>query len=47
VAHLRARAMDIGVPPHGECEYCAGVAIRPELPAYAEQRGEQPAGLEV
>ncbi len=22
VAHLRARALDIQVPPHGECEYC-------------------------
>ena len=24
VAHLRAAAMDIPVPAHGDCEYCAG-----------------------
>lgn len=24
VAHLRAKAMDIPVPPHGDCEYCPG-----------------------
>lgn len=24
VAHLRAKAMDIPVPPHGDCEYCEG-----------------------
>ncbi len=24
VAHLRSRAIDIEVPPHGECEYCEG-----------------------
>ena len=28
VAHLRAKAMDIPVPPHGQCNYCgAGVGI--------------------
>ena len=24
VAHLRAYAFDIPVPPHGDCEYCKG-----------------------
>ena len=24
VAHLRSHAIDIAVPPHGECEYCEG-----------------------
>jgi len=24
VAHLRAKALDIPVPPHGDCEYCEG-----------------------
>jgi len=24
VAHLRAQAMDLPVPPHGDCEYCSG-----------------------
>jgi radical SAM protein with 4Fe4S-binding SPASM domain len=24
VAHLRAKAMEISVPPHGDCEYCEG-----------------------
>ena len=47
VAHLRARTMDIAVPPHGECEYCEGVANRPELAAYAEHRGEQLADMEA
>ncbi len=26
VAHLRSHAMEIAVPPHGECEYCEGGA---------------------
>jgi radical SAM protein with 4Fe4S-binding SPASM domain len=24
VAHLRAYAFDISIPPHGDCEYCEG-----------------------
>jgi radical SAM protein with 4Fe4S-binding SPASM domain len=31
VAHLRAAAMDIPVPPHGDCEYCEGGAMHPVL----------------
>ncbi|HEX8183206.1 MAG TPA: SPASM domain-containing protein, partial [Blastocatellia bacterium] len=31
VAHLRARALDIKVPPHGECEYCEGGIHHREL----------------
>ena len=31
VAHLRAAAMDIPVPPHGDCEYCEGGAMHPAL----------------
>ena len=26
VAHLRAHAFGVPVPPHGECEYCEGGA---------------------
>jgi radical SAM protein with 4Fe4S-binding SPASM domain len=29
VAHLRANAMNIPVPPHGDCEYCAGPYAAP------------------
>ena len=28
VAHLRAYAFDLPVPPHGDCEYCAGGSRR-------------------
>ena len=31
VAHLRAKAMDIAAPPHGDCEYCEGGAAHPAL----------------
>ncbi len=31
VAHLRGRAMDIAIPPHGDCEYCAGGTRHQEL----------------
>jgi radical SAM protein with 4Fe4S-binding SPASM domain len=31
VAHLRAKAMDIAVPPHGDCEYCKGGSAYPDL----------------
>ena len=47
VAHLRAKAMDIPVPPHGGCEYCESAAIGPDLAAFAKQRGEQLARLEL
>jgi radical SAM protein with 4Fe4S-binding SPASM domain len=35
VAHLRARSMDIAVPAHGDCEYCAGGARHGDLEASA------------
>ena len=45
VAHLRALAMDIPVPPHGDCEYCAGGSAHPTLLASAaslrERQGER------
>lgn len=31
VAHLRAHAFGLPVPPHGDCEYCAGGARHAEL----------------
>jgi hypothetical protein len=31
VAHLRAAALGIVVPAHGECEYCPGGTRQPEL----------------
>jgi radical SAM protein with 4Fe4S-binding SPASM domain len=31
VAHLRARALEIPVPPHGDCEYCEGGSSHAEL----------------
>jgi hypothetical protein len=31
VAHLRARALDIPVPPHGDCEYCEGGTGHPYI----------------
>ncbi|MGD0500599.1 MAG: radical SAM protein [Bryobacteraceae bacterium] len=31
VAHLRAAAMDIPVPAHGDCAYCEGGAMHPAL----------------
>jgi radical SAM protein with 4Fe4S-binding SPASM domain len=31
VAHLRAQAMDIPVPAHGECDYCAAGSAHPAL----------------
>ena len=31
VAHLRAQAFGIDVPPHGECEYCVGGSRHTEL----------------
>jgi radical SAM protein with 4Fe4S-binding SPASM domain len=31
VAHLRAKALEISVPPHGECEYCEGGALQAAL----------------
>lgn len=36
VAHLRAMAMEIPVPAHGDCEYCAGGSAYPALMASAE-----------
>ena len=36
VAHLRAKAMNIAVPEHGDCEYCAGGASYPALLHSAE-----------
>ena len=36
VAHLRAQALDIRVPPHGECEYCAGGLAHERLLASAD-----------
>ncbi len=35
VAHLRAAALDIPVPPHGACEFCAGGARHAEIAAAA------------
>jgi radical SAM protein with 4Fe4S-binding SPASM domain len=40
VAHLRAKAMEIPVPPHGECEYCEG-GSRPLFPMLTEPRSTQ------
>jgi hypothetical protein len=31
VAHLRAYAFDIPVPPHGDCEYCEGGSQHQEI----------------
>jgi len=31
VAHLRAHAFGIPIPPHGECEYCPGGAKHQEM----------------
>ena len=31
VAHLRAHAFDIPIPPHGNCEYCEGGSQYPEI----------------
>jgi hypothetical protein len=31
VAHLRAYAFDIPVPPHGDCEYCEGGSRHQEI----------------
>jgi radical SAM protein with 4Fe4S-binding SPASM domain len=36
VAHLRAKAMEMLVPPHGDCEYCEGGSRQQELLASAE-----------
>ena len=36
VAHLRAEALDIRVPPHGDCEYCAGGPAHDRLLASAD-----------
>lgn len=35
VAHLRAEVLDIAVPPHDDCEFCAGGARRGEIVAAA------------
>jgi radical SAM protein with 4Fe4S-binding SPASM domain len=40
VAHLRARALGIGVPPHGDCEYCEDSDSRSERVQEAAQSGE-------
>jgi hypothetical protein len=31
VAHLRAYTMQVPIPPHGDCEYCAGGTGHSEL----------------
>jgi len=31
VAHLRAYALDISIPPHGDCEYCEGGSRHEEM----------------
>jgi radical SAM protein with 4Fe4S-binding SPASM domain len=49
VAHLRAKAMDIPVPPHGDCEYCEGgskhSALLDSLQAFEARRSEEWAGV--
>lgn len=46
-AHLRAHALGLEVPPHGDCEYCTGGTHYPALVAAAErlQRGVQPSAI--
>jgi radical SAM protein with 4Fe4S-binding SPASM domain len=48
VAHLRAQAFGIHVPPHGECEYCEGGIghqdLMREVAALHERDGERRAG---
>ena len=42
-AHLRAMALDIPIPPHGACEYCAGGHAHERLMASAMRlRNERP-----
>jgi radical SAM protein with 4Fe4S-binding SPASM domain len=36
VAHLRAYAFDISIPPHGDCEYCEGGSRYEEMMGIAE-----------
>jgi radical SAM protein with 4Fe4S-binding SPASM domain len=31
VAHLRAKLLDVSIPPHGKCQYCQGGEKYPEL----------------
>jgi radical SAM protein with 4Fe4S-binding SPASM domain len=44
VAHLRARALEIPVPPHGHCEYCEGgsayAALMDSLESLLKRRAE-------
>lgn len=39
VAHLRALAVGVQVPPHGDCEYCAGGAAHAALLAASRRLG--------
>ncbi|MBI3912164.1 MAG: radical SAM protein [Armatimonadetes bacterium] len=43
VAHLRAHALGITVPPHGDCEYCEGGAAYPDLLLSAANLKNRPA----
>jgi len=43
-AHLRAMALEIPIPPHGDCEYCSGGHAHESLTAAAARlRDERPA----
>jgi len=45
VAHLRAHALGIAVPPHGSCEYCeGGERHRDLMTSLARLKAEVPAG---
>jgi hypothetical protein len=37
VAHLRATAIDVAVPGHGECEFCIGGARHSEVVSSAQK----------
>ena len=45
VAHLRAKALEIPVPPHGQCEYCEGGsahgALMASLETLLKRKGEK------
>jgi hypothetical protein len=46
VAHLRAHALGVAVPPHGACEYCeGGERHRDLMTSLARLRAAVPAGV--
>jgi hypothetical protein len=46
VAHLRAAAIDLNVPSHGDCEFCAGGIRHDEIVGSARRIRSREIGVE-